>query len=169
MNTRNFSTDYWKKTESLIEFTPTNNLTPELPITAVKLLDVLDGEILLVNTPKGWDIPGGHVEAGETVENALRREVDEETKGKLQSYRLVGLLNITTQRMNEYNKDYPLASAIAMYVGAIADITNDFSLLSYESTGIQRFDIRTLPEVLPNWSELSQEIVEYVEDLHCTV
>jgi len=43
------------------------------------------GEVLLVRRsaqrtayPKCWSFPGGHVEAGETLEQALAREMDEE-------------------------------------------------------------------------------------------
>lgn len=39
--------------------------------------------------PGCWDIVGGHVEAGETLEDALKREVEEETGWVLQN---VGLL-----------------------------------------------------------------------------
>jgi len=40
-----------------------------------------DGEVLLIKNPKwkNWSIPGGHIEWGEKMEEALRREIDEET------------------------------------------------------------------------------------------
>lgn len=52
-------------------------------ISAVALIDS-DGRILLAQRPEGkvfagfWEFPGGKIEAGETPESALVRELDEE-------------------------------------------------------------------------------------------
>lgn len=54
-----------------------------LPVVAVALVDV-DGRVLLQQRPPGralaglWEFPGGKIEAGETPEAALIRELDEE-------------------------------------------------------------------------------------------
>src|SRR5215471_8382185 len=58
---------------------------PDRPILGVGALIFRDGSILLVqrgNEPlKGyWSLPGGVVEVGETLEEAIRREVREETQ-----------------------------------------------------------------------------------------
>ncbi len=52
------------------------------PGLAVDCIILLDGKVLLIhrrNPPHGWALPGGFVETGETVEDAVRREMKEET------------------------------------------------------------------------------------------
>ena len=52
------------------------------PKLAVDCIILVEGRVLLIhrrNPPLGWALPGGFVEYGETVEDAVRREMKEET------------------------------------------------------------------------------------------
>jgi 8-oxo-dGTP diphosphatase len=63
----------------------TNAVVPKLllPVVAAALVDA-DGRVLLQQRPAGkslaglWEFPGGKVESGETPEDALIRELEEE-------------------------------------------------------------------------------------------
>lgn len=65
--------------------TPGANNEPRRPVdVAVGVLIDADGRFLLTSRPDGkvyagyWEFPGGKLEAGENVEQALRRELQEE-------------------------------------------------------------------------------------------
>lgn len=59
-------------------------MTDDIVEVAVGVLCRPDGQFLLTTRPEGkayagyWEFPGGKIEAGETVEQALRRELQEE-------------------------------------------------------------------------------------------
>jgi 8-oxo-dGTP diphosphatase len=64
-------------------------MTKTLLVAACALIDV-DGRVLIGKRPKGkqlegmWEFPGGKVEASETLEQCLIRELDEELGIKVQ-------------------------------------------------------------------------------------
>ena len=56
------------------------------------LISHKSGEILLVKSFKWkdlWTVPGGHIEVGETAENAVKREINEEVGLDISSARLL--------------------------------------------------------------------------------
>ncbi len=66
-------------------------LPPAGTVTAAFAL-AFEGELLLLTNlaARGWDIPGGHLDPGETPEETMRREVYEETGARLGPARLLG-------------------------------------------------------------------------------
>jgi 8-oxo-dGTP diphosphatase len=53
---------------------------PKHRLTAGAVIKNDKNEILMIKNPtRGWELPGGHVEEGETIPDALVREVYEET------------------------------------------------------------------------------------------
>lgn len=65
---------------------------PKHIVAVSALISHPDGRILLVRSPRrGWEFPGGQVELGETLTEALTREVREEAGVEIEVGRLVGV------------------------------------------------------------------------------
>lgn len=70
-------------------------MIPKTPLLTVDALIIYpDDSIVLIerkNRPHGWAIPGGFVDIGETVENAVKREAKEETGIDIEDVKLLGV------------------------------------------------------------------------------
>ena len=107
------------KTDTDIDLLPKPNearmvLSDSLPplalITSASVFAFKDNQILLTNLhSRGWDIPGGHLEAGETPEETMRREVHEETGATLAAITLLGYshLKVLAPKPEGYRYPYP--------------------------------------------------------------
>ena len=104
------------------------------------------GEVLLeLRSDNGfWGLPGGGLEVGESVEQALKREVLEETGLRTSIKRLVGVYSDPRQQNISAYPD----GQIVQYVTTAFECTRDGGELrmSDESTDIGYFDARALPE-----------------------
>ena len=61
-------------------------------VSVAALVTNAEGKILLVNSPwRGWEYPGGLIEAGETFQEALHREVREESGVEIEITGFVGI------------------------------------------------------------------------------
>ena len=74
-----------------------------MPIQIAIAIIIKDNLVLLVQQRKQvayglWSFPGGHVEAGETLEQAVRREVQEEISAGLQHPEFFKTYPISTPR-----------------------------------------------------------------------
>ncbi|MDV4151452.1 NUDIX hydrolase [Clostridium sp. AL.422] len=61
-------------------------------VSVAGLISNDNGEILLINSPwRGWEYPGGMVEPGETFQEALIREIKEESGVEVEITGFIGL------------------------------------------------------------------------------
>jgi len=68
------------------------------PKLAVDAIIIVDNKVVLIerhNPPHGWAFPGGFVDYGESVEDAVIREVEEETSLKI--------VNSTLEQVHTYS------------------------------------------------------------------
>lgn len=79
---------------------------PRNPYLTVDVVVEVDGGIVLIeraNEPRGWALPGGFVDYGESPEAAARREVDEETALDVRLTTLLGVYGAPDRDPRQHN------------------------------------------------------------------
>jgi 8-oxo-dGTP diphosphatase len=110
---------------------------------AVGVLIDADGRFLLTSRPEGkvyagyWEFPGGKVEAGETIEQALARELHEE----------LGITIGAPQRWKVEMHDYPHA-LVRLHFCKVFDWSGEFEMRERQAMAWQTLPVAVSP-VLP--------------------
>ena len=115
------------------------------PVTdvAVGVLLLPDGSFLLTSRPEGkvyagyWEFPGGKLETGETVEQALRRELHEE----------LGITIGAAELWKTQMVDYPHA-LVRLHFCKVWDWQGDLQMREAQSHAWQQLPVDVVP-VLP--------------------
>lgn len=110
---------------------------------AVGVLIRQDGDFLLTTRPPGkvyagyWEFPGGKLEAGESVEQALRRELREE----------IGIEITTTQLWKTELVDYPHA-LVRLHFCKVSQWSGTFQMREGQNCSWEQLPVQVVP-VLP--------------------
>jgi 8-oxo-dGTP diphosphatase len=135
-------------------------------ITAGGFVTNEQGKILLVKSHRGWEFPGGQVENGESLSQALIREIQEESGVIVEVVNIVGIYSNTSKREG-YNgvKEIPTIvniDFICRYISGIlhtSDETVDVGWFTKE----EALNIITYPKVLYRFKNM----LNFDGSFHC--
>ena len=98
---------------------------PPLELTSSAFILAFEGERLLMTRlqARGWDIPGGHVEKGETPAETAHRELYEETGATVGRLRVLGYdkFIVHAARPEGYRYPFPISYQL-FYLAMIASL-----------------------------------------------
>lgn len=126
-NNYKFSTFFWNNDNSTkVRFKPLSRI-PRLPVVACMVVAIdIKGLVVLAKPKRGWGLPGGHLENGETAEQAAIREVYEEAAVKITNLRVAGGWLAEKIFDTESNRHSPQKSYQLLFIAKIEKV-DDFA------------------------------------------
>src|SRR3954447_20101437 len=106
---------------------------PDRPFLAVSAAIVRDGKILLVRRARApanglFSLPGGVVEAGETLHEAVRREIQEETSIMIEPVALAGFREtVTRDKDNRVERHFVILPFAARWIAGEPNLNEELS------------------------------------------
>ena len=106
---------------------------PDRPFLAVSAAIVRDGKVLLVRRARApanglFSLPGGVVEAGETLHEAVMREIREETSITIEPVALAGFREtVTRDTDNRVQRHFVILPFAARWIAGEPDLNDELS------------------------------------------
>ncbi len=138
--------------ERLATFRPRRRWQGIQPMQAVLLFAFFGDRVVLCDIEgRGWSVPSGHIQQGETPEQAIRREAQEEA----------GILLNRVQPLGVYTLEEPDGSRwyAPVFIGEVAHFITIPD--SSESHGILLIPPEDVQEVYHLWDPLIAEVFRY--------
>ncbi len=160
----NFPVVYWGVDKSTrAQFAPTDKISENLIVSSCMVCVFnKNGEVLLSKPARGWGLPGGHLEPGETPEECAKREVYEETLVNIENLRLIGTWKIEKVFESEQNRKYPAKTQQLLFVASL-DRVDEF-VPSHESSDRKLVPIDEIEQYHHNFSSIA-EVLRYIKNL----
>lgn len=119
---------YWGNDSSTrVRFTPLTEVPPGTVTSCFVVAITPNGHIAISRPERGWGLPGGHVEAGESPEDCVRREANEECGITLGKLTVIGGWLAEKVKETEYNAKYPKRAYQLMYLAQIGAISDNYT------------------------------------------
>ena len=134
---KEFPIVFWGKDRSTkAQFYPCKNIPDSSLVTSCMVCVVYENKILLAKPPRGWGLPGGRLELGETPEDCARREVHEETSVEVNTLRLIGAWRIEKLFHSKHNDRYPDRAYQQLF---LADVKHIGDLVASHESSAREF------------------------------
>jgi ADP-ribose pyrophosphatase YjhB (NUDIX family) len=109
---------------------------PDIEWEQVYIIGNLGGKVPIVTYEEGnLNLPGGHTERGETVEQTLRREIIEELNMRIIDWRILGYQHLTEPSSRQVNqlRVYAKLEKIGEFVSDPGGTVNGYILIDLEN------------------------------------
>ncbi|QYK53620.1 MAG: NUDIX domain-containing protein [Fimbriimonadaceae bacterium] len=131
-------------------------IPPHLTPTYSLVIPFYENQIVICNiVDRGWCIPSGRIESGESPKEAAKREAHEEACISLEEIQTIGFYELSTDDSTQY------ASLFSANVSSLKDFFPTNEVLDR-----QVVTLRALPDIYYEWNPLMAAVFDYATKLH---